>query len=144
MLQEKIEKALKESLKKKQEVVASTLRLLLSAIKNAQIEKRGELSDEEILKIIKREVKSRDEAVELYKKAGRDELVEKEEAEKKILQEYLPEELSNEEIEKVVDEVLKTAGDSPNFGQVMGQVMGRFKGRANGKKVAELVKEKIK
>jgi len=108
MLQEKLEKALKESLKKKQEVATSTLRLLLSAIKNAQIEKKGDLSDEEILAVIKREVKARDEAIELYKKAGRDELAEKEEVEKKILQKYLPEELPDEKIEDMAPKICTT------------------------------------
>jgi len=143
MLKTKIEEVLKEALKNKDESKASTFRLLLSAIKNAEIDKRGKLDDGEVLAIIKKAVKERDEAIELYKKGDREELAEKEEQEKKILQEYLPKEASDEEIKKAVDGVLKASGESPNFGQVMGVVMGELKGQADGKRVAEIVKEKL-
>lgn len=144
MLQTKIEEALKKSLKEGEVERVSTLRLLLSKIKNAQIEKKGDLSDDEVLVIIKREVKERDEAIGLYKKGKRDDLVKKEKAEKKILQQYLPKQASDEEIEKTIDEVLKELPENPNFGQVMGRVMGELSGKADGKRVSALVSGKLK
>lgn len=158
MLQKKIEEELRNSLKSRDTEKASTLRLLVSQIKNARIEKKADLTDEEVLGIIKREIKGRDEAVELYKKGGREDLVKKEESEKVILQKYLayrpclptgrqaglPKELSEEEIGKAIDEVLGKAGESPNFGQVMGRVMEKLKGKAGGKRVSQLVKERLR
>lgn len=143
MLQLKIEQALRESLKAKEVEKISALRFLLSKIKNAQIEKKAELTEDEILSVISKEVKERDEAIEMYKKGGREDLVKKEEACKKILQEYLPAQASDEEIKKAIDEVLGEVAENPNFGQVMGKVMGKLKGRADGKRVASIVKHQI-
>lgn len=144
MLQTKIEEALKKSLKRGEIERISTLRLLLSKIKNAQIEKRAGLSDDEILAIIRGEVKERDEAAELYKKGKRDDLAKKEETEKKILQQYLPKQASDREIENIIGEALKGLPENPNFDQVMGQVMGKLSGKADGKRVSEIVSQKLK
>lgn len=147
MLQAKIEKALWDSLKKKKAVRVSTLRLLVSQIKNVRIEKKADLTDEEVVAIIKREIKARDEAIELYKKGGRDDLVKKEEVEKQILQAYvsaMPGQFSDKEVQKVIDEILEKTPENSNFGQIMGKVMAEVGGKADGKKVSQLVKERLR
>lgn len=145
MLIEKIQGDLKTALKEKKEAQVSTLRLLLSEIHNRQIEKQSELNDEDILAVIRRSVKQRQEAVEAYQKGIRNDLAEKEKEESAILSNYLPQEMSGEELEKVVKEVIGGLGEvgPGDFGRVMGAVMGRVKGQIDGAKVTEVVKKLI-
>lgn len=145
MLIEKIQGDLKTALKEKKEAQVSTLRLLLSEIHNRQIEKQSELNDEDILAVIRRSVKQRQEAVEAYQKGIRNDLAEKEKEESAILSNYLPQEMSGEELEKVVKEVIEGLGEvgPGDFGRVMGAVMGRVKGQIDGAKVTEVVKKLI-
>lgn len=145
MLIEKIQGDLKTALKEKKEAQVSTLRLLLSEIHNRQIEKQSELNDEDILAVIRRSVKQRQEAVEAYQKGSRNDLAEKEKEESAILSKYLPQEMSGEELEKVVKEVIGGLGEvgPGDFGRVMGAVMGRVKGQIDGAKVTEVVKKLI-
>jgi len=139
------EEKLIKSLKAKDEVATSTLRLLISEVKNEQIAKGSELNSDEIDSIVKRAAKKRKESIEAYKKAGRDELAQKEEKELKVLDEYLPEQISEEEIEKVVEEVIKSSGASGlgDMGKVMGEAMGKLKGQADGNVVSKVVKTKL-
>ena len=126
------------------ETRTSTLRLLLSAFNYEQINKQHDLTEEEELAVIRREAKKRKEAVEMYKGAGADDRAAKEEAELAILQEYLPPEIGEEELAKIIDEAfaqIKPAGLSD-----MGKVIGFVKGRApnaDGGKIAEIVKGKL-
>ena len=126
------------------ETRTSTLRLLLSAFNYEQINKQHDLTEEEELAVIRREAKKRKEAVEMYKGAGADDRATKEEAELAILQEYLPPEMGEEELAKIIDEAftqIKPAGLSD-----MGKVVGFVKGRApnaDGGKIAEIVKGKL-
>ena len=126
------------------EVRVSTLRLLLSAFNYEKIEKQHELTDEEELAVIRREAKKRKEAMEMYKNAGSTDRADREEAELKILAEYLPPEMSDTDLAKLVDEAItqiKPAGMSD-----MGKVIGFVKGKApnaDGGKIAQLVKEKL-
>lgn len=147
MLLEKIKTDLKTALKEKNEITASTLRFLLADIHNKEIElkKRGKLSDDEVVAVIRKQVKEHQESIEAYKKGKREDLVEKEEKELAILRKYLPQELSFKELERIVKETIKeiSAKSPADFGKVMGIVMGRVKGRAEGKEVAKLVKEKL-
>jgi len=145
-LKEQIEKDFKQALKIKDEVVVSTLRMLQAAITNAEIAKmRKELTEEEIQKLIKSEIKKRKEAIEDYKKGGRGDLASKEEKEIKILEKYLPEQLGEEEIRKIVGKVIAEIGPtSPkDFGKVMGQVMKEAGGRADGAVVSRMVREML-
>lgn len=144
-VKEKIMADMKEAMKAKDMMKVSTLRLLLSEIKNKEIDKRGELTDEEIYAVIQKAVKQRKESIEQYKNAGRADLVEKEEAELKILESYLPEQLSEEELEKIIDEAIKEAGAASikDLGKVMKIVMPKVKGRADGKIVNQKVREKL-
>lgn len=144
-LLEKIEKDFKKALLEKDKITLSTLSLLKSALKNREIELRVQkkkIDDEEIIKVIKREVKKRREAMEIYKDK-RNDLFEKEKKELEILEKYLPEEISEEEIRKIIKEKIDLLGEK-NFGRIMKEVMKEIAGRADGKRVAELVKEEIK
>lgn len=141
-LQDTLNNHLKEAMRSRDEISLGTLRMLKSSIKNKAIElKQDELADEEILVVIKKEVKKREDAMESFAKAGRDELAEKEKAEAEILQKYLPAMMSEEDISKIVDEVIASAEN--NFGAVMKAVMTKTKGQADGKMVQKLVKQKL-
>jgi len=142
-LLEQININLKEAMLAKKAEIVSVLRMLIAAIRNKEITLRkdgaAELSDEQVLEVISSEVKKRRDSIEAYIQGGRQELADKESSEIKILEKYLPEQMSDEELEKVVKEVI-AAGDE-NFGKVMGQVMARVKGKADGGKVGEMVKK---
>lgn len=121
----------------------SALRMLIVAAHNKEISIRekgaAELSDEQIIEVVASEIKKRKDSVEAYVAGGRPELADKETTEIKILQKYLPAQLSDDELEKIVQEVVASGAD--NFGKVMGQVMARVKGKAAGARVGELVKK---
>lgn len=146
-LYEKIQQDLKKALKEKEAVELSTLRFLLSAIRNREIElkKRGKLTDKEIIGVIRQQVKQHKESIEAYRAGKREDLASKEEEEMKILNTYLPQELSPKELEKIINQTIKEIKPSgpADFGKVMGQVIKKAEGRAEGKMVAELVKEKL-
>jgi len=136
-----IETDFKNALKNKDEAKLSTLRLIKTALTNKAKEKGDEVSDEVALQILKQEAKKRDEAAALYEKSGNAELAAKERQEFEIIKAYLPAELPDEAITKIIEEV-KTDGAS-EFPQIMGQVMAKLKGRADGARVAELVKKSL-
>lgn len=120
-----------------------TLKMLSAELTNAEIEKKREkLTGEEEVAVVKREAKKRREAIEIYEKAGERQRVEREQKELEVLEEFLPEEMSDSELEKIVDEVIAGAGQQ-EVGRVIGAVMGKVKGLADGKRVAELVRKKI-
>lgn len=145
MIQETIENDLKAAQKQKEVLSVSVLRLALAAIHNQEIEKKEKLTDEEVVKVLRNEVKQRKESIEAFRKGKREELVSKEEEELKILSKYLPQELSVEELEKITSEVISSPGACPlsDFGKVMGQVMERVKGRGDGAVVAKVVKDRL-
>lgn len=123
----------------------STLRMLMSELKNAQIAKREELEADDELAVVAREVKRRGEAAEEYAKADRPDLAEKEKAEAAILTEFLPEQLSEADIEQIIDEAIAETGASTakDIGRVMSAAMPKLKGRADGKSVNALVARKL-
>ncbi len=144
MIAQTLQQKIGESMKAHDETRTSTLRLLLSAFNYEKIDKRHDLTDEEEMVVIRREAKKRKESVEMYRKAGAEERAVKEEAELKILQEYLPPEMSEEELVKIVDEavaVIKPEGMA-DMGKVIGFVKGKAPG-ADGGKIAELVRSKL-
>ncbi len=145
-LKEKIEADLKQALKAKNETAVSTLRLFLAALKNAEIEKlKKELTEEELQKLIRSEIKKRKEAAEDYGRGGRADLKVQEEAEVKILERYLPAGIGEEEIKKIILKMIaETKARGPeDFGRVMGRVMKEVGGRAEGSLVGRLVKESL-
>lgn len=142
-LQSKLQDDLKSGLRAKEEEKVSVLRMLISAIRNQEISQKistGELSDEEVQKVIMSEIKKRKDSIISYEEAGRDDLAKKEKQEIEILQDYLPDAMSEEELKKIVEEVVNTTDDK-NFGKIMGQVMGRVQGRADGNQVSAMVKK---
>lgn len=145
MILEQLKVDLNEALKARDEIRVSVLRFLLSAIHNQEIQKQQDLTDGEVIAVIQKQVKERRESIEAFQKGGREDLMNKEEAELDILSKYLPQQLSEEEVKNLVTEVIKETGEgSPaDFGRVMGAVMGRVKGRAGGSIVSKLVKEKL-
>jgi len=143
MLLETIQNDLKTALKEKNELQVSTLRLLLAETHNRQIEKQAELTEEDIVAVLRKEAKKRQESVEAYEKGGRQELADKEKNELQFLSKYLPQEMSPQKLEKIVKEVIGKVGAQgvSDFGEVMGVVMGKVKGQIDGAKVSEAVKK---
>jgi uncharacterized protein YqeY len=144
MITDTITKQIGEAMKAHDEVRVSTLRLLSSALNYEFIAKQHKLSEEEELVVVRREAKKRKEAIEMYKKANAPDRAAREEAELKILQEYLPPEMGEEELVKIIDEAvaqIKPAGLAD-----MGKVIGFVKSKApnaEGGKIAEIVKGKL-
>ncbi len=140
-LEKDIVNALKQGEKKRAEV----LRSLKAAIKNELIAKKLTTADDQlVLTVLKREIKRRKEAIEMYKQGGRDDLVGQEQAELAILEEYLPPMLSTEELKVIIEKVFDSLpAAEKDFGKVMKMVMAEVNGRADGKVVAELVKSKF-
>jgi uncharacterized protein YqeY len=121
------------------------LRFLLNSLKAAEKELQRPLSEEEELQVLQRERKRRIEAAEAFRTGGRDEQAESEEAELAILQEFMPEPVSEEDLEEIVDDAIAENGATSmrDFGRVMADVMPQVSGRADGSMVSQLVKEKL-
>ncbi len=130
---------------RKNELRVSTLRMMKAAIKNAEIAKRGkgDLTEEDILSVLSTMIKQRRDSAELYEKAKRAELAEKETQEVEIIQEYLPRQLSPQEIDSLIYSAMEKAGISEvkEMGKLMKELMPLIKGKADGKEVNERVKE---
>lgn len=142
-LQEKIQANLTEAQKAKDEEKTTILRSLNAAIKNEEIAKRPEeLKEEDVLTVLKREVKKLNDAIVEFEKAGRGDLKEQYKKEAEVLKEYLPEEMSEEEIRKIVKEKV-SASEDDNFGKIMKEVMAETKGQADGGTVSRIVKEEL-
>jgi uncharacterized protein YqeY len=137
-----LQEAAKAALKSGDTLKLSTLRLLLAAVHNEEIRLRKELGTEEIQKIVATLSKQRNESIELYRKGGRDDLAQKEEAELRILQQFLPQPLSEQEVEALIRETIALSGARgvQDLGKVMKQVMPKVSGRADGRRVTELAK----
>jgi len=162
MLRQKITDDLKSAMKAGKEFEVGVLRFLLSALHNKEIEKKSRglepnLSDEEMIEILSREAKKRKEAIEIYTKGGRNDLVEKETKELEIIKQYLPEQLSEEEIEKIVLATIEKIGAKDikdpegkpsvsygaSLGRVMGEVMKELKGKADASLVSKIIKKHL-
>jgi hypothetical protein len=151
-LLENINSDLKEALKARDDSKVLTLRFLLAAIKNLEIDKYppskgGSLTDEDVLSVIQKQVKTHKESIEMFEKGGRADLVEKEKKELSVLTDFLPEELDEEIVKREVAEGLaalkQQGGDLSNTGKVIGILMPKFKGRVDGGTVARIVKEML-
>ena len=141
-----LEADLLEATKTRDEIRTGVLRLLKSALKNQQIEVGHDLSLPEILAVLQKEAKKRRDSIAAYQKAGRTDLVEEEQQELDIIDTYLPAQATDEEVAKVVDEVIKatSASDMSAMGAVMGQAMAKLQGRADGNQVSAVVRDKLK
>jgi uncharacterized protein YqeY len=121
------------------------LRLILNALRSAEKELQRPLKEDEELQVLQRERKRRVEAAEAFRAGGREEQAEKEEHELEILEEFMPEQLSDDELEEIVDDVIAEVGATGvrDFGRVMADVMPQVAGRADGAAVSQLVREKL-
>jgi len=144
-LSEKINTEFISAKKDKDDKTAQVLTMVRSAIKNKKNEKKDKLSDDEVLAILGKEVKQRQDAITQYEKGGRKDLADAEKAEIEILKRYLPAQLSEEKIEEIVDQAIaKTKASSPaDMGKVMGQIMPQLKGKADGAVVQKIVRQKL-
>ncbi len=142
-LKDNIQEALRRALKQQQRVEVSTLRLLLSEIKNAEIAQQKPADDNKVLDVITKEVKRRRESIEAFEQGNRSDLVEQEKAELAVLMSYLPEQMSRAEIIEAARQVVKTVGarGPGDKGKVMSQLMPQLKGKSDGKEVSEIVSE---
>jgi uncharacterized protein len=143
MLKEQMQKEIVVALKAGNKLEVSVLRFLVSEIKYAEINKQKDLTDEEVISVLQKELKKRKDAIEMFAKNGRKDVVESEEKQLAIVARYLPKELTQVELEKIVDEAIAKIGPNPVMGKVMGIVIGQVKGRADGKVISELVKQKL-
>lgn len=142
-LKVEIQESMRAAMKTGDRLTLSALRLVLSALHNEEIKVRRELTTEEIHKTITTLCKQRIEAIELFRKGGRAELAEKEEAELKVLQRFLPQPLSEEEVRSLIKVSIEEVGakNIQDLGKVMRQLMPRVSGRTDGKRVNELARE---
>ena len=146
MLEEKISKDYVEAMKAKDSLRSSTLNFLRSQLKYVLIDKKmTQLPDMEVIIVIKKQIKQRQESIEQYQKGGRQDLADKEAAELVILKAYLPQEMSEEELKKVIEGVIKEtqASSIKDMGKVMKAVAEKVSGRADNKVVSDLVKKSL-
>jgi uncharacterized protein len=148
MLKQKLREELKQSMLARSELKTSVLRMLLSAINYYEIQKGGagyEATDEDVLAVIQKEAKQRRDSIEEYKKAKRQELVDKEAKELDMLQVYLPQQMSETEIKNLVKQAISQTGAKTiaDMGKVMGALMPKVKGKADGGLVSKIVRENL-
>jgi hypothetical protein len=142
-LREKINQDLKEAMKAKDVKKRDALRLLSSAFKQIEVDERKELSDDDVIKIIQKQVKSRNDSIEQYQKAERDDLVAKEQEEIDVYEIYLPKQLSDDELESSLKDIITKVGAESikDMGKVMGMASKELAGTADGKRINECVKK---
>ena len=141
----RLEGDLKEAMRAKDADRRDALRLILNALRSAEKELQRPLHDDEELQVLQRERKRRVEAAEAFRAGGREEQAQAEERELEVLQEFMPEQLSEEELEDIVDDVIAEVGATSmsHFGRVMADVMPQVSGRVDGSVVSQLVREKL-
>lgn len=147
MLYDQILEDLKGAMKEKNEIKLSAIRMLKSAMQNKAIEKKVKsLTDEDILDLIQKQIKQRKDSIEQFKKGNREDLVAKETREIEILQQYLPKQLSPDELKAIVADAIKVVGatSAADMGKIMKEVMPKVKGKADGKAVNAAVSELLR
>ncbi|MBF1050758.1 MAG: GatB/YqeY domain-containing protein [Peptostreptococcaceae bacterium] len=145
-LKEQLTNDLKESMKNKEQVKKSVVTLIRAAIKQKEVDERVELNDEAVLDIISKQMKQRNDALEEFKKAGRDDLISQTEEEIQVLLSYLPKQLTDDELRVLIKEAIDKTGasSSKDMGKIMGILMPKTKGKADGKRINTLVSEFFK
>jgi hypothetical protein len=145
-LLEKLNQDMKQAMKNKDKHTLSVIRMVKASIQNETIKfGKDTLSEDEELTVLSREVKQRKDSLQEFKSAGRDDLVEKTESELNILQEYMPKQLSNEELEKIVQSTIEevNATSKKDIGKVMSAVMPKVKGKADGSQINNIVQKQL-
>lgn len=142
-LKERISADLRQAQKSGDKVRMTALRLVVAGIKNAEIDKRATLDDAGVIEVLSREAKQHRESITEFAKGNRQDLVERNEEELAVLMEYLPQQMSREDVEALARQVIEQVGATGPAakGKVMGQLMPQLKGRADGKEVNEVVTE---
>ena len=147
MLEEKILADYKQAMKDKDALRSSVLSFLRASLKNLAIDKRKEaLLDEEVISIIKKQIKQRQDSIEQFKQGGRTDLVDKETKEKEILESYLPEQLSEDKIRAIVEEIITSFGSvvsMADMGKLMKETMAKAGSGADGKMVSDIVRARL-
>lgn len=147
MLLEKINRDYVQAMKEKDILKAGVLKMLKSSVGYLQIDNREKtLTDEDVIALIKKEIKKHEESIEMYRQGGREDLAQKEEAELLILKSYLPAQMGEEDVKKVVLAIIEKVGASSekDFGKVMREVMQELKGKAEGSLIKKVVEESLK
>lgn len=142
---EEIKTAMKSALKGRDTIRLETLRMVLAAVKNKEVELQRTLTDSDVIQLINKQINQRKDAIEQFSASGRDDLVKKEEAECAVLMAYMPQQLSKDAIEEKVADSIKELGavGMKDMGRVMKAVMAQLAGRADGKLVNAIVKQQL-
>ena len=141
-LQQRIESAMRDAMRAHDQRRTMTLRMAMAALQNRRIELRRDLTDEDVAEVLGKQAKQRRESLQIFRDAGRESMAANEEAELAIIDEFLPEPLSDEEMERIVrDAITETGATGPgDMGRVMGRVVPATKGRADGRAVSDIVR----
>ncbi len=142
-LLEEISQKKMEAMKAKDADTLGTIRILWSALQNEKIEKQTELSEEDVVSIVMRQVKQLTEAMKQFEDAGREDLVQQNKKELAVLKQFMPEQLSEDDVKKIIADTIAEAGEGANMGQIMGLVMPKVKGKADGGMVRSLLQEAL-
>ncbi|MBC2577270.1 GatB/YqeY domain-containing protein [Peptostreptococcus russellii] len=144
-LKEKLQEDLKSSMKNKDTVRKSVITLIRAAIKQYEVDNRQELGDEGVIDIISKQLKQRKDSLVEFEKAGREDLIEETKSEIQVLEEYLPQQLSEDELEQIVIQTIAEVGATSmkDMGKIMSTIKPKTAGRADGRKINELVKKNL-
>ena len=144
-LKEKINEDMKSAMRSKDVALLGTIRLIQAAIKQKEVDERILVDDSSVISIIEKMLKQRNDSIEAFKKANRTDLVEKEEFEVSVLKNYMPEQMNAEEVEKIIQEVIRKIGASSmkEMGPVMAQAKEILSGKANMAEVSKIIKAKL-
>jgi hypothetical protein len=144
-LSQQLQEALRDAMRDRDELRRDTVRMAIAAAYNAEKQARRPLTDDELIGVLAREVKTRRESVDAYRKAGRDELAAKEEQEVAILSAFLPQQLSDDELRAMVREAIERTGatSARDLGKVMGSLAPWTRGRADGRQVSAMVAQEL-
>jgi len=143
MIKDDIQSEIFKSLKQGNKERVNVLRYVLSQIKYREINTQKDITDEETVSVLRQEIKKRNEAIEMFKKGSRQDLVEQNQNEIAIIREYLPPSLSDSELNKIINDILKESEVPVHTGKLIGLVIGKTKGRAEPGRIAQLVNQKL-
>ena len=144
-MRERILNDIKEAMKAQDKELLSVIRMVKGAMQLEEINLKRELNDDEVISVIQKQIKTRKESIEEFKKANRNDLIEKTSKEVEILNKYMPEQLSNEEINKIIDEAFELIKPTSmkDMGKIMGEINPKIKGKADMSYVSSTIKEKL-
>lgn len=144
-LNDRLNEDMKQAMRSQDKFRLSVIRMVRSSIKNIEIDQRRSLDDQEVLDVLNREIKQRKDSLQEFEKAGRDDLVEQLKQELAILADYMPQQLSEDEVKEIVQQTIQEVGASSkaDMGKVMGALMPKVKGRADGKLVNQIVQQSL-